>query len=143
MPYAASMPLEEQRRRSKERNRKWYQKNREAILARQKAYNENPEIRERNNSYRQKWAAENREKVRRHYRTKNWKNQGCPSPSRPEPTTCECCGKADRRALALDHCHETGVFRGWLCSRCNLGLGQLGDTIDSLQRALDYLKRSQ
>jgi hypothetical protein len=44
--------------------------------------------------------------------------------------------------MHLDHDHTTGAFRGWLCNRCNLGLGHLGDTIASVEKALDYLRRN-
>jgi len=40
----------------------------------------------------------------------------------------------------LDHDHDTKKFRGWLCDRCNIGLGQIGDNINNLERALKYLK---
>jgi len=40
----------------------------------------------------------------------------------------------------LDHDHETGMFRGWLCSRCNSGLGWLGDSVSNLKRGLKYLQ---
>ena len=60
----------------------------------------------------------------------------------PKPSSCDCCGKnmkADQ--FYLDHCHETKVFRGWLCNSCNSGIGILGDTINSLETALNYLKK--
>jgi len=41
----------------------------------------------------------------------------------------------------LDHCHETGEFRGWLCKQCNTGLGNLGDNLESLKRAVNYLSK--
>jgi len=50
--------------------------------------------------------------------------------------------EAPRKILNVDHCHETGVVRGLLCDRCNLGIGILGDNLNSVQRALDYLQRS-
>ena len=31
------------------------------------------------------------------------------------------CGKHDR--LVRDHCHASGLFRGWVCTSCNLILG--------------------
>ena len=64
----------------------------------------------------------------------------CPpdEPSRPIPSACECCGRAAK--LALDHCHSTGKFRGWLCQACNTGIGKLGDTMDGLRTAMKYLE---
>lgn len=68
---------------------------------------------------------------------------GALPPTRPMPTNCECCGKeVTDKVLNLDHCHETGAFRGWLCWPCNVGIGHLGDTSASLIRALEYLKRA-
>ena len=55
---------------------------------------------------------------------------------------CAICYKSIeflRRRMNIDHCHETNVVRGILCSGCNTGLGHLGDNLDGLQRALDYL----
>ena len=42
--------------------------------------------------------------------------------------------------LAVDHCHDTGVVRGLLCQSCNTSIGKLGDNIEGLKRALNYLK---
>jgi hypothetical protein len=52
---------------------------------------------------------------------------------------CGLCGRTDRR-LVTDHDHVTNKFRGRLCSPCNQALGILGDTIEGLQRAVDYLR---
>jgi len=125
--------------RAKAARHRYYLKNRERILketsARQKAN------REQYNGYTRAWAARNAESEKARARAKNWKVANLPSPTRPEPEHCECCGKTNRRALALDHCHATGEFRGWLCDSCNMGLGKLGDTVEALERALAYLKR--
>ncbi|HWX29577.1 MAG TPA: endonuclease domain-containing protein [Steroidobacteraceae bacterium] len=71
-----------------------------------------------------------------------WKK--LPLPTRPAPENCECCGKPPdtRQSLHLDHDHQTGKFRGWLCASCNLGIGKLGDNANALFRALDYLNRA-
>jgi hypothetical protein len=41
----------------------------------------------------------------------------------------------------VDHHHGTGEIRGLLCRGCNVGLGQLGDSIEGLQRAIEYLRK--
>lgn len=82
----------------------------------------------------------NKEKRRVYMRRWN----GLPEPTRPESALCECCQKPPRRgSLHLDHCHETGKFRGWLCSRCNMAIGKLGDTKAALIRAVKYLELSE
>jgi hypothetical protein len=55
---------------------------------------------------------------------------------------CECCQKPVYRNWQLDHCHVTGNFRGWICKSCNTGLGSIGDNLQSLYRAVEYLKRA-
>ena len=56
----------------------------------------------------------------------------------PKPEYCDCCGKYDLK-LRLDHCHESWAFRGWLCQNCNVGISRLGDNIEGLQKAINYL----
>ena len=51
---------------------------------------------------------------------------------------CDIC-RTDTRRLFLDHDHVDGRMRGWLCYRCNTGLGLLGDTEDALVSAWIYL----
>lgn len=53
---------------------------------------------------------------------------------------CALCRKAKK--LGVDPDHETGRVRGLLCNGCNAALGNLGDTPEGLQGALDYLRRS-
>ena len=54
---------------------------------------------------------------------------------------CAICGQPeqDKRRLDVDHNHETDVVRALLCSGCNAGLGQFGDRVETLQRAVAYL----
>ena len=40
----------------------------------------------------------------------------------------------------LDHDHETGEFRGYICDYCNVGLSRFKDDVNILYRAIDYLK---
>jgi len=55
---------------------------------------------------------------------------------------CKICGKQnlDGKRLFIDHDHKTKKFRGLLCSRCNLLLGQAKDNIQILYKAADYLE---
>lgn len=60
---------------------------------------------------------------------------------------CSGCGaenKSDKRdgsgiRLAVDHDHGTGVIRGLLCSRCNVSLGSLGDSVTVLMSLVKHL----
>lgn len=45
--------------------------------------------------------------------------------------------------LHVDHCHATGAVRGLLCTRCNKAIGVLGDTADSVLRAVTYLREAE
>jgi hypothetical protein len=60
--------------------------------------------------------------------------------SRPVDSKCMCCGRIDK--LHLDHCHNTEKYRGFTCKNCNVGLGHLGDSVEGLERALEYLKKA-
>lgn len=51
---------------------------------------------------------------------------------------CGCCGKRLQRPH-VDHDHETGAVRGLLCQNCNLGIGKLGDNIQGVLDAAQYL----
>lgn len=46
-------------------------------------------------------------------------------------------------SLAVDHCHTTGKFRGFLCSNCNTVLGLVHENITTLQFLINYLEGHQ
>jgi len=52
---------------------------------------------------------------------------------------CGICGK--KEDLCYDHDHANMKFRGVLCRGCNRSIGQLGDTLESLKRAVTYLEK--
>ena len=67
---------------------------------------------------------------------------GMPLPAYPETPVCECCETPTwllDSAIHLDHCHGSNEFRGWLCRKCNTGIGMLGDNIEGTLNALEYL----
>jgi hypothetical protein len=61
---------------------------------------------------------------------------------RPKPWAktgpCEICGVVCK--LVRDHCHLTQLYRGMLCSRCNLGIGHFKDCQTFLRNAAWYLE---
>lgn len=50
---------------------------------------------------------------------------------------CHACKQAP--ATDIDHDHLTQEVRGLLCSPCNLGIGNLGDSLDRVEAAYRYL----
>lgn len=64
------------------------------------------------------------------------------------PNKCEICGSIEinmnkrgcKTKIVYDHCHSTGLFRGWICSRCNSVLGYVEDDINLLNKLIKYLK---
>lgn len=58
---------------------------------------------------------------------------------RKKPKQCEVCG--GRGLIVFDHCHATGVFRGWICDPCNRTLGQSQDNAERLRKLADYLEK--
>lgn len=62
---------------------------------------------------------------------------------------CACCGTEDNlkefgrkgKYFDVDHCHKTGKIRGLICGPCNSGISRLGDGLDKVLLAYNYLKR--
>ncbi len=77
-------------------------------------------------------------KVRREYETKH------PKPQIGEEFYCKVCERTitiqTTRDVNLDHDHKTGKIRGYICNRCNTGLGNFDDNITILKRAIEWIK---
>jgi hypothetical protein len=113
------------------------------IKKQQKLYWENNK--EKNKEQSKKWAAANPEKIKNNMLKFSYGigiedyNQmfeiqgGC----------CAICGKHQsefKKALCVDHNHETGQVRGLLCNACNSMLGYAFDNKIILGNAIKYLK---
>lgn len=49
-------------------------------------------------------------------------------------------GRGFATAVHVDHDHTTNKIRGVLCGNCNTALGKLGDSVESIEKVLSYLK---
>ena len=57
--------------------------------------------------------------------------------------TCRRLPQGHWKRLCVDHCHETLVIRGLLCSACNVALGALEDDTEVLAAAIAYLRKHE
>ena len=118
---------------SKEANKRWYKANK---------------ARNKRRSYR--WITKNADEVRnkrlqnkygitlREYNRMLKRQKG----------VCALCGQPEKaktrdgkiKALAVDHCHDTGKVRGLLCYKCNRSIGGIGDKLESAEKLVRYLE---
>jgi len=120
------------------RSREFYKINREEKQAYQRRYRE--ENLEKVRASQRRYREDNPEKVRATYlkcvygldllqynKLLEKQNGGC-----------AVCGGSEK--IEVDHCHQTGVVRGLLCTNCNKSLGGFKDSIQSLRAAIRYLQ---
>lgn len=55
-----------------------------------------------------------------------------------DDAACELCGHKTTKLL-IDHNHTTGVVRGLICRQCNVGIGCFNDSVEVLEKAIQYL----
>ncbi len=61
----------------------------------------------------------------------------CAICARDKPRNAE----STRRWLHVDHCHDSGIVRGLLCSGCNTAIGVLQHDPKILQSAIEYINK--
>jgi hypothetical protein len=107
------------------------------------------------NLARDKWRENNPESAYRSMRGRNLRHQYGIGITEYEELLekqggcCAICGATENSTagsrkewnFSVDHDHTTGEIRGLLCNNCNRGLGLLGDTYESVQKAAEYLKK--
>ena len=76
-----------------------------------------------------------RECIKKHKKIRKQLHKDAPL----RPKVCQCCGKTPRK-WCLDHDHKTDKFRGWICDKCNTGIGKLGDDLKGVKKAVKYLE---
>ena len=76
--------------------------------------------------------------ARRYGVTVEWYDQAV----KDQKGVCAICGDPPgKRALAVDHDHDTGMVRQLLCGRCNQALGLFREDAELLREAISYLDR--
>ena len=145
--------------KKKEYNKKYYQKNREERIKKSKEYyRKNKEKRieyqldyeEKNKEkiveYKKQYHIKNRSKHLRNYRNNDLKRKYNITIDEYEimlinqNMCCAICGDHFEN-LNVDHNHDTGEIRELLCGNCNKGLGNFQDNINTLVKAIEYLKK--
>lgn len=67
------------------------------------------------------------------------KNLRTAKKSAPEkPDRCDCCHKIPDKWVC-DHYPGTDIFRGWVCSNCNLAAGYMDDSYEGAVKLFNYL----
>lgn len=122
------------------------EESKERIRQQQRERRKDPKVKAVNSARGAKWRAENpgyqsewqKSRNRERYLTLVRKHSGCINPTGEERSgPCEICGKQTEK-LRFDHDHATGLFRGWLCHKCNIGLHYV-ESPDWLGKAQAYL----
>lgn len=94
---------------------------------------------EKARNYTRRWRAENPEWALHLNRSAKQKRDEARA-GRPKPAGCDACGRGGK--ICFDHSHNTGAFRGWLCSPCNTALGMAKDDPAVLRALALYLERA-
>ena len=169
MPFADPEDAKAYRKAYYEKNKEelkayekaYNEKNREKINANNKAYNE--KNKEKIRAYARAYYENNKEKLNVKHKAYREKNKDKKRESElkrnfgiglheydlmftEQKGKCACCGSHQNeltKNLAVDHDHDTGLIRGLLCGKCNTGIGILGDNIEGLMKALNYLEKHE
>lgn len=97
-----------------------------------------------------KWREANPEKMKEHMASRIWYRReisyGLTKEKffeimKAQNNKCAICDIKIDESCHVDHCHDTNVVRGLLCSACNTGLGMFKDNIENLKSAIKYLNK--
>jgi hypothetical protein len=125
----------------------------------QREYRSRPDVKRKHNTiYRKPGSKEKAKEYQKEYRIKNetkfkeykCKNYGITLKDWTamfdlQNGCCAICGVPQsklKKSLYIDHCHITGKVRGLLCYGCNTILGYSKDSIEMLDKAIEYIKRN-
>lgn len=128
----------------------------EDYRARKAEYAATPEFKAKKRAYQREWRAVHQERLNAQARMyaalrspdqiarkrardllSNRRALGIPEPTRAAPSKCEICDQTKK--LVPDHCHLSGLFRGWICGACNRAIGLMKDNPHWLSAAAVYV----
>jgi len=145
--YQANKERESAKR--KERWKEYFEKNKEAIRAKDRVRNQirRTEHPDQDKAYSKAYRERNPDRMlERHLKRKyNITLAQFQDLIRRSGNRCQCCRIPFSRLLRqrpnVDHCHATGKIRGILCNRCNVLLGHAFDNPKILRQCARYLER--
>jgi hypothetical protein len=127
------------------RNQAWYRKNQKRAIAHAKRWQQVNA--ERVREYQRQYRADHAQLFREGHLRRVFDFTGAQYQALLEAQGggCAVCGRAPRagRSLHVDHNHKTGVIRGLLCFRCNVGIGHFREDTLRMADAIVYLARGR
>jgi hypothetical protein len=125
------------------RNQAWYRKNQKRAIAHAKRWQQANA--ERVRDYRRQYRVDHAQQFREGHLRRVFDLTGAQYQALLDAQGggCALCGRAPRagRSLHVDHSHKTGVIRGLLCFRCNVGIGHFREDTLRMADAIVYLAR--
>jgi len=118
----------------------WKKRNKGKVLTQRRRWRK--KNRKRVQEYDTLWRKKNQKKINARTRLHryNISQEAHDAILKKQKNRCAICRKKFRATPHIDHDHKTGRNRGLLCSRCNLAIGQLEDSVLLLKNAIKYLK---
>lgn len=134
-----------------EYRKQWVKDNPDKVKAARKRWLEKNKQKElkRNQEYHSENRAKMRPRKRSEYleRTYGITQEVFNEKLKEQDFKCAICKGEDPKSrknmnnFSVDHDHTTGSVRGLLCTPCNLGIGNLQDSLKVLESAILYLKK--
>jgi len=115
-----------------------------------KKYRRQKEVKARTSAYNKKYAADNpelmKQKDRKNMLKRFWNmtSEQYNEMLKAQNGTCALCDRTEsspNKSLCIDHDHITGKIRGLLCDNHNRAMGLFKDSIEDLEKAVEYLKK--
>jgi len=107
-------------------------------------YLSNPENLEKSRAYAREYAKKNPNRQRVRLLAKyGLDEEGYDTLLQKQDGGCAICGAKEngkKMNFVIDHDHKTGKVRGLLCTQCNAGLGNFGETLSVFHCAIRYLE---